>query len=416
MFCAKFTESMHCMTTIKVYIMCVPVMENRNSVPWTTLNISPQQTILDIKQQIIKTELFHNIDIQSIDLYSSDSKVIFTNNSTIDKYPSYIKNKCDINAFCFNYFGNGWPTAKPFLSETKVSKCIQLKLYNEKTEQQYMGYFTMNYINNSRHVLAAQIQELTDILPKYQMFIANNENKSLSIDDQWNISNTNVTVYPSNKFITHKEYKAAVHFTKCTLNTITKDSMQIGWNNDVSIIIVQYLWGINSTTWKHYICSENIPTCVENKMQYLYPYTTAQELLYALGLGGKHSMLLNKYNGENVSNKTMYQLGLWRNDWKYKFYDKYKVHHLLPNGFPTTISNGWHRLYTVCITGKTISMDYNGNETIWEFKCRMQDKEGVPPKQSRIIYKGVELENVRTFRSYNISPESTVYFVVRLRG
>jgi ubiquitin len=74
------------------------------------------------------------------------------------------------------------------------------------------------------------------------------------------------------------------------------------------------------------------------------------------------------------------------------------------------------QVFVKTLTGKNITLEINPEDTIEQVKQKIQEREGIPPAEQRLIFSGKQLEDNKTVQDYNIQKDCTIHLVLRLRG
>ena len=74
------------------------------------------------------------------------------------------------------------------------------------------------------------------------------------------------------------------------------------------------------------------------------------------------------------------------------------------------------QLYVKTLNGLTFELDVKGDDSVETLKSLIQEREGIPIEQQRLIFAGKQLEDNRTLEEYNIGDESTLHLILRLGG
>mmetsp|Transcript_2731 Transcript_2731/g.3883 ORF Transcript_2731/g.3883 Transcript_2731/m.3883 type:complete len:273 (+) Transcript_2731:170-988(+) len=92
------------------------------------------------------------------------------------------------------------------------------------------------------------------------------------------------------------------------------------------------------------------------------------------------------------------------------------IHKPFGLGSAFSIPRGGMQLFVKTLTGKTVSIEVEENESIEDVKAKIAEKEGIPPEQQRLIFGGQQLQDAKTLGDYDVGDDSTLHLVLRLRG
>ncbi|XP_076260023.1 ubiquitin-like protein NEDD8 [Rhynchophorus ferrugineus] len=70
----------------------------------------------------------------------------------------------------------------------------------------------------------------------------------------------------------------------------------------------------------------------------------------------------------------------------------------------------------VTLTGDERMIDVEPSDKILALKEKLEEKEGIPPQQQRLVFQGKQLKDDKTISSYKLKAGTVLHLVVALRG
>lgn len=82
----------------------------------------------------------------------------------------------------------------------------------------------------------------------------------------------------------------------------------------------------------------------------------------------------------------------------------------------TANNTGEVQIFVRNLNGKSLAIMVSPSDTVESLKAKVEEREGLPASEQRLLYGGKQLEPGRILADYGVQKESTLHLVLRLRG
>ena len=70
------------------------------------------------------------------------------------------------------------------------------------------------------------------------------------------------------------------------------------------------------------------------------------------------------------------------------------------------------QIFVKTLTGKTITLNVEPSDSIYDVQVQIEGREGIPTDQQRLIFTGKQLGAELTLSDYNVERDSTLHLVL----
>ena len=175
-----------------------------------------------------------------------------------------------------------------------------------------------------------------------------------------------------------------------TINTLNSKKIHVKYNPDVQTIKTIYNWFFNEFKYK-LVNFEHFKYDFLDQENNVIPITDSVEETINIT---NHTKKFNLVIKDSNSSKKTYQPELFKEK-----------------------ADSFH-MYVKTLTGKSFPVHLNqlNETTIYDLKLHIQENDGIPVDQMRLIFNGRELDDNKFLADYNLIRNGNIHMVLRLCG